>query len=87
MIYELYNSNNTILGMYHNNTYEINNIYYTSIIAFIISMYREISKITIMIMIIIYSTSFSFVMHNNVGFIIITTLINTTIAIVTLMKI
>ena len=88
MIYELYNSNNTILGMYHNNTYEINNIYYISIIAFIVSINREISKIIIMIMIIIYSASlFFFVMNDNVSFIIITTLTNTTIAIVILMKV
>ena len=71
----------------HNNTYEINNIYYISIIAFIISMNRTIGKITIMIMIIIYSTSlFSFVINNNVGFIIIVSLINTLIYIVILMK-
>ena len=86
MVYELYNCNNNIIGMYHNNTCEINNIYYISIIAFIISMNREISKITIMI--IIYSTCLIyFVMNNIIDFMIITTSINSTIATVKLIKI
>lgn len=75
--------------MYHSNTGEITNIYYISIIAFIISMNRKISKInkiTIMIIIINYSKCLlCFVMNNNTGSTIIITLINTTIAIVILM--
>ena len=39
---ELYTSNNSIIEMYNNNTGEIDNIYYISIIEFIISMNREI---------------------------------------------
>ena len=49
MVYELYDSNNNILVMYHNNSYEINNIYYISNIAFIISMNREIINAMILI--------------------------------------
>ena len=73
---ELYTSNNSILEMYNDNTGEIDNIYYISIIEFIISMNREI----------IYSNClFCFVKKNNISSIIIITLINITIAIVTLM--
>ena len=85
----MHTSNNSIIGMYHSNTGEITNIYYISIITFIISMNRKISKInkiTIMIIIINYSKClFCFVMNNNTGSTIIITLINTTIAIVILM--
>ena len=85
----MHTSNNSIIGMYHSNTGEITNIYYISIIAFIISMNRKISKInkiTIMIIIINYSKCLlCFVMNNNTGSTIIITLINTTIAIVILM--
>ena len=74
--------------MHYNNTGKINSIYLISIIVFIVLMNREISKITIMIIMIIYSDClFYFEMNNNIGSIIIITLINTTIAIVALIYI
>ena len=67
--------------MNNSRTNKFNNIYYISIIAFITLMNREICKITITIFLIYY------VMNSNIGSVIIITLINTTLAIVTLMEI
>ena len=50
----MYTSNNSIIGRYNNNADGINDMYYISIIMFIILMHIEISQITVIIIMVVY---------------------------------